>query len=171
MSVGSSPAPEVVESGPRRRALRWVDVQRRGPILRPAMGSRSGDGLYGLDLTAGCAHGCPFCHIRGSSLFPGEGRILFDPSVCERLAAALDGMDGPPRRVVLSPASDPLPPHRGVRAQALRAVEMLLGRGIEVVLLTRGRVSRAMIERLADHPRSTRVAVGVVALARDLSRT
>src|SRR5437588_771995 len=104
-------------AGARTRTRReWVIVERRGPILRP---SPQGGGVFGLDLTAGCVHGCAFCHIRGASRFPGEGRILFDPRVPARLPAALDSLAEPPRLVVLSPASDPLPPVRAVREATL----------------------------------------------------
>src|SRR6478736_6610443 len=90
--------------GVGRAAPRLHRVARRGPILRP---SPMMAGVYGLDLTAGCFHGCPFCHIRDSSRYPGEDRVLFDPFTTERLAEALDAIDLPPAQVVLSPSGDP----------------------------------------------------------------
>src|SRR3954452_981539 len=84
---------------------RLVPVHRRGPLLRPAWGAAAEAGIYGLDLTAGCVAGCPFCHIRGTSRYPGAGRVLCDPGASLRLGAELDGMSRPPRLVVLSPTS------------------------------------------------------------------
>src|SRR5437763_16491074 len=100
----------VGEGVPARREPRWVEFHRRGPILRPA--ARGGDpdsGVFGIDLTAGCAHCCPFCHIRGASAYPGDGRILFDPSISRRLGWMLDDLKRLPKLVVLSPTSDPFP--------------------------------------------------------------
>src|SRR3712207_3181478 len=111
----------VVESAPGRPQPALVRVARRGPILRPSPRSA---GVYGLDLTAGCPHGCPFCHIRGSPRFPGESRVLFDPRVADRLAEELDGLADPPRLVALSPSSDPLPPVREVRDAAVEVVRV-----------------------------------------------
>jgi DNA repair photolyase len=142
-------------------------VDRRGPILRP---SPTMEGVYGLDLTAGCAHGCPFCYIRGSRRYPGEGRVLFDPRVPRRLDEALERFDAPPRQVVLSPSSDPLPPIREVRRATGEVVDILLRRGIETLLMTRGRLPRAMIARLADAGDRARVAIGLATLDPHLAR-
>jgi DNA repair photolyase len=153
-----------------RRLPRWVPVHRRGPILRPARALLAEAGLFGIDLTAGCGHGCAFCHIRGLASYPGDDRVLFDPDVSARLDAALDAMGRPPRLVVLSPTSDPLPPHRELRALAVRVVRTLLGRGIEVLVMTRGRVPPALIEVMATSPDLSRVAMGVTSLDRGLVR-
>jgi len=152
------------------RVRPWLDVvNRRGPILRAA---RKGGpaGLYGLDLTAGCGVGCAFCHIRGSPHFPGEGLIRFDPGTSSRLAEALAALAVPPEVVVLSPLSDPLPPIREVRDEALRVVRILLGRGVDLVLMTRGRIPGALVDLLASHPGKARVNVGLTTLNRRLSR-
>jgi DNA repair photolyase len=153
-----------------RRLPRWVRVHRRGPILRPARASLVEAGIFGIDLTAGCGHGCAFCHIRGSALYPGDDRVLFDPDVSAHLGSVLDAPGRPPRLVVLSPTSDPLPPNRELRALAVRVVRMLLGRGIEVLLMTRGRVPAALIEVMAAAPDLSQVALGLNSLDRGLVR-
>ena len=156
--------------GPPRALPELVTVTRRGPLLRPARGASPELGTFGLDLTAGCGHGCAYCHIRGSQLFPGEGRVLFDPGTAARLAETLDGMDRLPGLVVLSPTSDPLPFQREVRAETLRVVRILLDREIDVAVLTRGRVPKELVALLAEHPDRTRVAVGVTTLGHHLGR-
>ena len=159
---------DVAGSGWKRP--RWAAIRRRGPILRPSRSADPEAGIYGLDLTAGCGHGCVFCHTRGSPWFPGEGRVLLDPSASDRLIEALDVMDRAPRLVVLSPTSDPLPPHRATRLETTRVIRTLLDRGIDVLLMTRGRIPRRLIALLADHPDRVRVAPALTTLDRRLSR-
>lgn len=149
------------------RFPRVVRVARLGPVLRP---SPITAGVYGLDLTAGCAHGCPFCHIRGSSRYPGDARLLFDPFTGERLSDALDALDMLPRQVVLSPSSDPLPPLREVRTETLKVVGLLLDRGVSVQIMTRGRFAPAMIELLALHRQRVKVSVVIMTSDKALSR-
>lgn len=152
-----------------RRRARMVPVSRRGPVLQAARGADPALGLYGLDLTAGCGHGCTYCHIRGTSRFPGDGLVRFDPATNERLVAMLDSLPEPPRQVVLSPSSDPLPPDREVRAETLRVARTLLERGIPVTIMTRGRIGRRLVELLAEHRSIVRVAVGTFTRDRDLA--
>lgn len=147
---------------------RLVRVARRGPLLRP---SPTSAGTYGIDLTAGCPHGCPFCHIRSSSRFPGNDRVLFDPFTSDRLGEALDELELPPNCVVLSPSSDPLPVVREIRAQTVAVVRTLLARRIPVQIMTRGRVPHALVEILAQHPGLSKVAIGLTTLDKGLART
>lgn len=144
-----------------------IAVGRRGPVLRR---SPTAEGVYGLDLTAGCLHGCAYCHIRGARSYPGEDRVYFDPRSAELLPAALERLGEGVRRVVLSPSSDPLPPDRAVRAEAVRVVQVLLRQGIDVFLMTRGRVPRGLIRALSAHPGRATVAVGMLSLNRVLVR-
>ena len=102
------PMPEAEVASGRRKAA-GGETHLRGPILRPSQGANPG--VLGVDLTAGCAHGCPFCHIRSSPLYPGEHRVLYDSTVARRLEWTLESLDRLPRLVVLSPMSDPFPAH------------------------------------------------------------
>jgi len=135
--------------------------------LRP---SPTAAGIYGLDMTAGCYFGCPFCHIRGSSRFPGEDKILFDPSMQESLFEEIDELEMTPRQVVLSPQSDPLPFHREVRAATESAVRLLLKHSIPIAILTRGRFSPSLIHLLSAHGERSKVLVGLTTMNKDLSR-
>lgn len=155
---------------PLRRKPRWIEFHRRGPILRPSASNQADQGVFGIDLTAGCALGCPFCHVPAAPWYPGPNRVLFDPSTARRLAWELDEMPRPPRLVVLSPSSDPLAPKREVQAQARQVIETLVARRINVLLMTRGRISRPMVSDLARHADTVRVAVGLLSLDRALSR-
>ncbi len=158
-----------MEDGKEKAATRpdVIRVARRGPVLRP---SPREPGLFGLDLTAGCLHGCAYCHIRGSGRYPGDDRVYFDPSTTLALEATLDDLGDAVRWVVMSPTSDPLPPDRGVRAEAVRSARLLLERGIATTIMTRGRVPRALVDVLAAHPDLARVALGVTSLSKPLVR-
>lgn len=169
-SLGSlSLEPPALSTVAGRHRARLIPVSRRGPILQPARGVDPALGVYGLDLTAGCGHGCTYCYVRSNSRFPGEGLIRFDPATSERLLEFLDAMPRPPRQVVLSPLSDPLPPDREVRAEALRVARILLERGISVAIWTRGRIGRPLLELLAKYPDRARVSVGIMTRDRALT--
>jgi DNA repair photolyase len=142
-------------------------VARRGPLLRPSPVS---PGVYGLDLTAGCDHGCPFCHIQVSARYPGKDRVLFDPRVVERLEDAFHALELQPKTVVLSPSSEPFPAQRAVRESSERVIDWLLARGIRIELLTRGRVSRRLVAKLAAHSGRVRVGMAFTTVDRKLTR-
>jgi DNA repair photolyase len=144
-----------------------IPVGRRGPVLRPAPAS---PGVFGVDLTAGCGHGCAYCPARPGLRAGSEDRLPFDPFTAEALAAALDERGDAVRTIVLSPWSDPLPPYRPVRAEAVRVAELVLGRGLELVILTRGRFPRRLVDVLAAHPHRARVALGFIGRNKGLVR-
>ena len=164
--------PKTSEAPPARLLPELVRVERRGPVLRAAKSKLKpgNNGTFGIDLTAGCLVDCPFCHVRASSFFPGEGRVLFDPATADRLAEELKGFHELPRRVVLSPTSEPLPPCRIIRRETGRVIDLLLDRGIDVVLVTRGRIDRKTIARFAKSLDRVRVAVPFVSLDWTLHR-
>jgi DNA repair photolyase len=148
----------------------WAEVQpigRRGPVLRA---STTNPGVYGIDLTSGCGVGCGYCHIRASARYPGEHRLPFDPYTTEATGAALEELGEAVRTVVLSPTSDPLPPYRPVRSEAVRVAERVLESGRELVLMTRGRLPRRLVALLAEHPGRARVALGMMSLNKGIVR-
>jgi DNA repair photolyase len=163
--------PLKTDEGPLVRTLpNWVVVHRRGPILRPSR-SVAEAGVFGLDLTAGCALGCPFCHIRALPTYPGPNEVLYDPSLPRRLEWTLDAMETLPRLVVLSPSSDPFPPHRDVRKQAEHVIRLLAERRIPMLIMTRGRIPLRLLGPLKENASRVTVAVPFVTLDRTLSRT
>ena len=160
-------APTVAEgswwdAGPVGRRAEAVPIRRRGPALRKGREP----GVYGLDLTAGCGASCPTCHVKR----PRDGRVRFDPRTAEAVEAELAALGAPPRLVVLSPASDPLPMLREVRAETIRVVRVLLERGVRVRIMTRGRLPRRLVELLAAFPDLSEVALGLSTLDRDVAR-
>ena len=159
----------ILESMIKRPLPSLVPVGRRGPVLRP---SSSVAGIYGVDLTAGCGHKCVYCPVAVSSREEGqEDRIPFDPYTTEALAAALDDAGLDVQTIVLSPQSDPLVPFGPVRAEAVRVSKLILERGLDLVIMTRGRFSRRMVELLAAYPDQVRVGIGLFSLSKPLVRT
>ena len=152
---------------PRQTRPSSIATERKGAVLRP---SPLGRGLYGIDLTAGCSHGCGYCHIRASARYPGEGVVYFDPATASLLVGELDRLAEPPAGVILSPSSDPLPPIRAVREATFKIVTVLLRRGVSTTLMTRGRIPRALVDPIANAPDRVQVAVGLSTLDRQLSR-
>lgn len=159
--------PDVLFATEPQRGLHLVQVARRGPLLRP---SATLPGVYGLDLTAGCGHGCAYCPSRSAGKDASLDRVLFDPATADRLGPALDALGASVRRVVLSPLSDPLPPDRAVRAVATRCAAIVLEQGRALTLQTRGRIPGALHAILARHPERATVAIGLTSLDKLVSR-
>jgi hypothetical protein len=63
-----------------------------------------------------------------------------------------------------------LPPLRPVQAETIRVCELALDRGLDLVLLTRGRVPRRLVKLLAAHPDQVRVGIGLFSLDKPLVR-
>jgi hypothetical protein len=66
--------------------------------------------------------------------------------------------------------SDPLPPSLEVRTATTAIVRTLLGKGIEVLVMTRGRVGPDLVDVLAEHPGKARVALGFLTCDPKLGR-
>jgi DNA repair photolyase len=106
--------------------------------------------------------------VRGTS---HGGRLPFDPYTTEALAAALDAEGDAVRTIVLSPQSDPFVPYRPVQSEAVRVAEFVLERGLDLVILTRGRLPLRLIERLSAYPKQARVGLGLFSLNKPLVRS
>jgi DNA repair photolyase len=158
------PFPDPIDRPARLKIQR---VKRRTPILTP---SANNPGVFGIDLTAGCLHACPYCFIRGSAKYPGEGQVLFDPFTAENLSQVFGTLRELPKQIVLSPTSDPLPLEREVRAEGIRTINLLLQRGINVLVMTRGFVPRSLIRLMAQYPDRARVELAIMTADRRLSR-
>lgn len=146
----------------------WVRVRRHGPLLIPSAQS-SAAGLYGVDLTVGCGHGCRWCHVRQAPATAGRGRLLYDPRLAERLVDRLDSLSEKPRAVCLSPRSDPFPPGREIARVTEEVINVLLERDIRVIVMTRGSVPRRLIESLASRGDLVRFVIGLTTLNRSIS--
>ncbi len=162
---------ELATNNPPSPQPKLIQVHRRASILRLARGVAGVKGLYGIDLTAGCFSGCAFCFLKETARFPGPDRILFDPDIIRRVASEIDEAEIPVRRVVLSPASEPLPTITSIRETALALIRLLFERGIEVYMMTRERVTSDFVEVLKTQPRLSRVAICLNTLDRTISRS
>jgi DNA repair photolyase len=75
-----------------------------------------------------------------------------------------------PRAVFLSPASDPFPPFTAIQEEAGRVIEILIERGIQPWLMTRGFIRRGVLEVLQRKPDLIRATIAMTTLDRTLQR-
>jgi hypothetical protein len=75
------------------------------------------------------------------------------------------------KTIVMSPLSDPFPPFRAVRAEAVRVAEVVFDGPYDLLVMSRGRFPRRMIELLSAHRDRARVALGLFSLNKSLVRS
>jgi DNA repair photolyase len=127
-------------------------------------------GMPTVNLTAGCAHQCLYCYARGYRCYPGPGRVLLYGNLLEKLRCELDRRRRKPPAIHFSPASDLFQPVPEVLDLAYDVLELLLGRGIGVVLLTKGRIPKRHMDLLLAHAPLVRVEIGIITPERRLAR-
>jgi DNA repair photolyase len=123
-----------------------------------------------VNLTAGCAHQCLYCYARGYRCYPGPGRVLVYDNLLEKLRADLNRRRPRPVAIHFSPSSDLFQPVRETLDLAYDVLELVLGRGIGVVLLTKGSIPRRHMNLLAAHAPLVRVEIGIITPQRSLAR-
>ncbi|MGA2064018.1 MAG: radical SAM protein [Thermoguttaceae bacterium] len=127
-------------------------------------------GMPTVNLTAGCAHQCLYCYARGYRCYPGPGRVLVYDNLLEKLRADLNRRRPRPVAIHFSPSSDLFQPVRETLDLAYDVLELVLGRGIGVVLLTKGSIPRRHMNLLAAHAPLVRVEIGIITPQRSLAR-
>ena len=123
-----------------------------------------------VNLTAGCAHQCLYCYARGYRCYPGPGRVVLDADLLEKLRGELDRKRRRPLAISFSPSSDLFQRVPEVLDLAYDVLELVLGRGIGVVLLTKGSIPRRHMNLLAAHAPLVRVEIGIITPQRSLAR-
>jgi DNA repair photolyase len=127
-------------------------------------------GMATVNLTAGCAHQCVYCYAQGYRCHPGPGRVVLYANLLEKLRCELDCRRRRPLAISFSPSSDLFQPVPEVLDLAYDVLELVLGRGIGVVLLTKGRIPKRHIDLLAAHAPLVRVEIGIITPERRLAR-
>jgi DNA repair photolyase len=87
-----------------------------------------------------------------------------------RLASELAHRKVLPRAVFLSPATDPFPPFMAIQEEAGRVIEVLIERGIQPWLMTRGLIRPRVLKGLQKKPELIRATVAMTTLDRTLQR-
>ena len=93
-----------------------------------------------VNLTAGCAHGCIYCYARGYTIYPGENTIVIYKNLLEKIVKELSRKKRRPKTVYFSPSSDPFQPVPEVLDMTHDVFSFLLGKGIGISFLTKGRI-------------------------------
>ena len=79
--------------------------ERQSAVLTPSILSCISH-LPTINLTAGCAHNCLYCYVRGYSQHPGENTVTVYANTLERLQRELPRKRRRPVAVYFSPSSD-----------------------------------------------------------------
>lgn len=146
-----------------------IPTERKAHVLRPPRVPCSI--THGIDLTAGCAHGCLYCYARGYDIYPGDGRIRLYADTLNKLRRELRRKRKPPTAVTFSAHSDLFQPVREVLDLAYDVLAFLLGRGIPVAIVTKGRIPRRHMALLCENARMAHVRIGLITLNEEMVGT
>ena len=126
--------------------------------------------LHTLNITRGCAGGCVFCYARETD---DEGQVVgLDPSLPYLLRTRLESKElEPPRYVALSTSSDAFLGGEQVLRVARQCLEILVNRGIGIILSTRGEMPDDVIGLLSSHAPFVRVHLPLASMDDDYTAT
>ena len=143
-----------------------IDVQvvnRKSRVLTPS-GLACLRHLATINLTAGCAHDCLYCYIRGYRSYPGETRVTLYGDTLERLRAEWRRKRSRVTAVYFSPSSDLFQPVPEVLDMAYAVLEFLLASGVQVAFLTKGVIPARHMRLLAAHAPLVWAEIGLITL-------
>jgi DNA repair photolyase len=105
-------------------------------------------------------------------LFPGEGRVVVYADTADRLIAELRRKRRKPTHVYFSPSTDVFQPVDEVLEMAYEMFATLLGQGVGIAFVTKGRIPERHMALLSAQAELVQVQIGVItpdeALARRL---
>jgi DNA repair photolyase len=123
-----------------------------------------------VNITAGCAHDCAYCYIKGYSHYPGDRSVVLYSDTADRVAQELNRKRSMPRSVYFCPSSDPFQPIAEVLKESYRTMRVLLGAGVGIEFVTKGVVPGRFLRLFADHRDLVSGQVGLITLDDDLNR-
>ena len=123
-----------------------------------------------INLTAGCAHDCLYCYIRGYRNYPGEARVTLYKNTVEKLRAELLRKRDAVSTVYFSPSSDLFQPVPQVLEMAYQVLQLLFKHGIQVTFLTKGVIPQRHMRLLADHAPLVSAEIGLITLDDAIAR-
>lgn len=135
-----------------------------GVIYEPKGAAREYSELA-VNLYAGCMHGCRYCYVPGvlrktRAEFHASARPR--PGILEQLAREAPAYAGDPREVLLSFTSDPYQSCEEQHRLTRRALEILVGNGVKVAILTKR--PQLAVQRDMDLLLQGRVRLGTTAV-------
>jgi len=117
-----------------------------------------------INLTAGCAHDCVYCYIRGYSNYPGEARVTLYGNTVEKLRTELLRKRSAVSTVYFSPSSDLFQPIPDVLEMAYQVLQLLFKHQIQVTFLTKGVIPQKHMRLLADNAPLVSAEIGLITL-------
>ena len=144
-------------------------VDRKSPVLTPS-GLACLRQVSTINLTAGCAHDCLYCYIRGYRNYPGEARVTLYANAVERLRNELQRKRRAIQAVYFSHSSDLFQPVPQVLDMAYRVLKLLFEFGIRVAFLTKGVIPRTHLQLLAEYAPLVWAEIGLISLDESVLR-
>ena len=143
--------------------------ERKSSVLSPSTLKCRND-MPTLNPTAGCAHLCSYCYVRGYSNYPGDGTIVLYANLVEKLENELNRKRKTPAFVYFSSSCDAFQPVKEVLDTAYSLMALLLRKGIGVSFLTKGRIPDRFIALFKSHSKRVQAHIGITTLNRQLQK-
>ncbi|GJQ23407.1 hypothetical protein BIY37_02600 [Candidatus Brocadia sapporoensis] len=118
----------------------------------------------------GCIHQCVYCYARGYSIYPGDGKVLVYGNMPEKLKKELSTRRKLPAYVFFSSTCDVIQPIPQVLRITYELMNILLGYGIGINLLTKGRIPLKFLELFDQYKKLVHVQIGITTLDRDIQK-
>jgi len=138
-------------------------VDRKSPVLTPSSLACLRH-VSTINLTAGCAHSCLYCYIRGYRNYPGEARVTLYANTLDQLRNELQRKRAAVTAVYFSPSSDLFQPVPEVLEMAYQVLALLFESGIRVTFLTKGVIPKKHMRLLAEHALLVWAEIGLISL-------
>ncbi len=138
-------------------------VDRKSPVLTPST-LMCLQQVSTVNLTAGCAHDCLYCYIRGYRNYPGEAKVALYGNTMEKLRGELQRKRSAVATVYFSPSSDLFQPVPQVLEMAYQVLNLLFQHGIQVTFLSKGVIPRKHMRLLAEHAPLVSAEIGLICL-------
>ena len=138
-------------------------ANRKSPVLTPSALACLRH-IATINLTAGCAHDCLYCYIRGYRNYPGERHVTLYADTVPRLAGELCRKRSAVPAVYFSPSSDLFQPVPQLLELAYEVLKLLFEAGIRVAFLTKGVIPKQHMRLLADHAPLVFAEIGLISL-------
>ena len=122
-----------------------------------------------INPTAGCAHNCAYCYIKGYSQYPGDNALVLYEDTAERVAAELRSRRTKPAYAYFCPSTDAFQPIEAVLEECYRTMQILLESGIGVRFVTKGVVPDRFLKLFAVHRNLVSGQIGLLTVDDDLN--
>ncbi len=149
--------------------LKVISKERKSNFLTPS-GLRCLTGLPAVNISAGCAHKCVYCYTKGYSIYPGDDVIELYNGMLQRISDEISRKRNRPKAVYFCPSCDPFQPVQQVQKISFEIMKMLLGKGIEVQFVTKGKIPEETLQLFEQNCRIVSGQVGITTVDDNIRR-